>query len=270
MRNNPCGGACGLVVFLATTGGSIRGQESYQPFNSIEVLGSLNFQLPATVNSTVGNASVVEVSKGVSGFRGEVRYGMAISGRTRLLLGAHAESVAFRFIWSGPHELLGPLDTAEDRPVGLPLERWALYGVGADLETAFVRRGAYRLLGGIGILISRGSGSASYAWRYDGPDTAKVQSFGYQALLNQDRKLIPSLRFSLKGERTIFNLNSLSVGIALKLGLWRSAVHGTYSTVDSETVDLSGEFHSSLTAIEMNFGYAFTWGYPKVPKRLQE
>lgn len=240
-----------------------------RPTHGIEVGIAWTGQFPGHVSSDDGSDAYVAVSNWASGYRIAVSYLVAITEGTSALLGLHVGGSSSSFTWGGEQAVLGSFGDEEGEPTGF-VENWEIRGASLGCETAIFTRKKFKALASVSAGFDLGSGGATFVWREPQPNGSGQELFRYDVLFNAYGKVMTSIRPGLTAEWTRPNFNRFRFGFGYTAMFARDNLRGTYFARTFSQGPLSGSFTSSMSGLYIHAGYLFSWGYPKVPKRVHQ
>jgi hypothetical protein len=274
MKHQPCwsSGLKSLCAGLALCwcGHATYGQMIRIPRHGLGIGLSFSWQLPGKVQSLDGSDGYVSLSDWTMGMCADMMYNVRISERTGAGVSFRFAHAPINFVWSGDQEPLGTFGGTKGKPVGVPLIGWDVSRLAGELQTILAYGGPYMLTGTAGAGVAFGSGSSSFAWQVDRPDGLPPGLFKVEAALNSAGKVMPFARTAIAVERILKNQNRLTMGVGATWGLLPKALEGTYHVHSLVSGYAEGTFSSSLSTVEWQMGYVFSWGYPKVSKRMRK
>jgi len=230
----------------------------------------LNWQLPGKASSLDGSNTSVKISDGLLGWRAVAMYYTSVDERVRLGCGVQMANIPFSFIWSGDQTALGGFGSLDGSSVGLPVENWEVTGPVGELQLLLYQKQKLFLLGILEADIGFGSGTSTFVWREQQPDSVELETFRVETRFNRGRVPIPTIRTFLRGELQSKNLNRWVFGVGISVVLNGHIVSGTYSAITSDRGKVEGTFRSTTSTVECQLGYVFSWGYPKVPREWKQ
>lgn len=227
-----------------------------------------NWQWPGKVVSEDGSDEFVRLSSWAGGYRISLFYSRTISERSAVCAGLQVGRASYTFEWGGDQIPLGPFGGAEGSYTGF-VEHWEVRGVAAGFETALLSGQRLRLLVAMGARFEMGSGGTTFVWREDVGTGPAVEMFRYDARFNQDNRVMSTLWLGPQMEWVMSNSNRIRAGIGCNLVLDHNVLQGTYFTRTRHDGYLSGQFSSSMSSLYASVGHVWTWGYPKVPRKMR-
>jgi hypothetical protein len=81
--------------------------------------------------------------------------------------------------------------------------------------------------------------------------------------------MVTLIRASIGIEWVLRSYDRLWLGLGARRSLLDEIIKGSYLVAAQSSDPYSGEFRSSIRAIEFSISYTFTWGYPKIPRHLR-
>lgn len=268
-RSAYCLGTSFLSLPWSACSVNAQSAEPLRPKHGIEVEFAWTGQFPGHVSSDDGSDRYVAVSNWAAGYRIGVSYHVAITEATTALLGLHVGSSYSTFTWSGEQAVLGSFGDEEGGSTGF-VEKWEVRGASLGCETAIWTRRKFKAIVSISAGFDLGAGGATFAWREPQIDGSGQELFRYDVLFNTYGQVMTSLRPGLIAEWTRPNFNRFRFGLGYTAMLARDNLRGTYFARTSSQGPLSGKFTSSMSGLCIHAAYLFSWGYPKVPKRLRQ
>ena len=259
------------LLSLAWSVSSVNAQSvgPLRPTHGFEVGVAWTAQFPGQVSSDDGSDAYVAVSNWASGYRIALSYHVAITEGTSALFGLHVGGSSTSFIWGGEQAVIGPFGDENGEPTGFA-ENWEIRGLSLGCETAFLTRKKFKALASVSAGFDMGFGGATFVWREPQPIGPGQELFRYDVLFNASGQVMTSIRPGFMAEWTRPNFNRFRFGLGYTAMFARDNLRGTYFARTSSQGPLSGSFTSSMSGLYIHAGYVFSWGYPKVPKRLHQ
>lgn len=257
----------GLFLVLHQTLLKAQGGNSTRPIHGLELSYVWLCQFPAQVTSTDGSDAYVDVSDRAQGFRIAVGYSIDLTERTSAYVGFQAGRTSFSFEWSGDQGPLGEFAAPNGRSTEIG-DRWETRGVSFGIETALRKGPKSRLIASVGTLFEAGFGGATFVVRDELTNGTEIDMFRFDADFNGVNTIMTGMRVGGIAEWIRPNFDRIRVGLGYCTMLASDNMRGTYLARTATQGVLQGHFSSSLSRVFIHAGYLFSWGYPKVPKRL--